>query len=78
MGNLGYTMQSAWCGVTCPKCGGAIDSTGHACPMGSGAASSPTWTTGYLSPVVVVDDETKRLLERIATVLEKLAGTLRT
>jgi len=67
-------MPGALIEVTCPKCGGVIDSTGHTCPTGSGVSSSPTWTTGYLSPVVVVDDETKRLLERIATALEKLAG----
>ena len=59
--------------MTCPNCGRRISSSGHLCDMGSGATLPPTWTQGALSPVVMVDDETKRLLERIATALEKIA-----
>lgn len=40
--------------------------------MDSGATNYPVLTQGGLSPVVIVDDETKRLLERIAVALEKL------
>lgn len=66
-------MPDAWFGVTCPKCGGSITSSGHLCSMGSGSSALPMWAQGALSPVVIVDDETKRLLERIATALEKIA-----
>lgn len=66
-------MPDAQIGLACPKCGGKITSSGHLCSMGSGSATPPMWTQGALSPVVIVDDETKRLLERIATALEKIA-----
>ena len=46
----------------------------HLCQMGSGGASTPQYYQWPMTPVIAIDGETKRLLERIATALEKLAG----
>lgn len=40
--------------------------------MSSAATLPQAWSQGSLSPVVIIDDETKRLLERIAVALEAL------
>lgn len=59
----------------CPVCGQAyFEQLGHTCAMGKGSASSAQWYPSGLTPIISIDSETKRLLERIATALKKLAG----
>lgn len=67
----GSTTISSW---VCGKCGALCNSNkAHLCSMGSGNSSTPNYYNA-LSPIFLVDAETKRLLDRIATALEKLAG----
>ena len=62
-------------GYTCHRCGGwVVNGALHLCPMAAGQTSPVQYNPIITAPTAILDDETKRILRRIADALEKLAA----